>query len=43
MGPKRVYADNDEANEYTSEDVLVVPIQSAYSQNAKYFGDAGPE
>lgn len=41
MGPKRVYVDNDEANEYTSEDVVVVPIQSATSQTANILGKPG--
>lgn len=41
MGPKRVYVDNDEANEYTPEDVVVVPIQSATSQIANISGRPG--
>lgn len=41
MGPKRVYVDEDEANDYASEDVVVVPTQSATPQTANLSGRPG--
>lgn len=41
MGPKRVYIDDDEANDYASEDVVVVPNQSETPQTSNLSGRPG--
>lgn len=41
MGPKHVHADEDDANDYASEDVVVVLRQSAPTQTVNLLGRSG--
>lgn len=41
MGPKHVHVDEDDANNYASEDVVVVPRQSATTQTVNMLGRSG--
>lgn len=41
MGPKHMHVDEDDANNYTSEDVVVVPRQSATTQTVDMLGRSG--
>lgn len=41
MGPKHVHVDEDDANDCASEDVVVVPRQSATTQTVNKLGRSG--